>query len=203
MNRKQSLTDLVVKKHLWNPNKCCMWGSLGSRRKTSFPVWKEPSPMMTRCIQLRIAMATGRERPRSLSWPGAGESLFALSMKVSFQSGLPWPVLWCNETVLSTQKSQQHVTGYQWLTWHFDFLFAITGANKNLEGRWFKNPHYLVRVLSNISVMCTRYFATVLSFGVGVLNFLCSGWFGMLWIFLNILWACSLDSACSRTMNMK
>lgn len=98
------------------------------------------------------------------------------------------------------------VTGYQWLTWHFDFLFASTGANKNLEGRWFKNPHYLVRVLSNISVMCTRYFATVLSFGV-------AGWFGMLCqnkaictsdgIFLNILWACSLDSACSRTMNMK
>ena len=53
--------------------------------------------------------------------------------------------------------------------------------------------------------MCTRYFATVLSFGVGVLTFLCSGWFGMLCqnkaictsdgIFLNILWACSLDSA--------
>lgn len=163
--------------------------------------------MMTRCIQLRVAMATGRERPRSLSWQGAGESLFALSMRVSFQSGLPWPMLWrkknCSinpEVAACDRLSRTHLT--------FWFSFSDHRCQQNFGGRWFKNPHYLVRVLSNIrvwGVMCTRYFAMVLSFGVGVLTFLCSGWFGMLrqnkaictsdGIFLNILWACSLDSA--------
>ena len=134
--------SLGCKETLWNPNESCMWGSPRSRRKKHpSPVWKEPSPMMTRCIQLRIAMATGREHPRSLSWPGAGGSLFQLSTmqfseqalapalefsdkaknicnleRVSFQSGLPWPVLWSFDLFVEELFYQPKVATCDWLS---------------------------------------------------------------------------------------